>query len=47
MISITTKSPYALRALVELYRSRASLTGDLGGSATTDEFTDALCKRVA
>ncbi len=34
-------------ALVELYRSRAALTGDLGGTATTDQFTDALCTRVA
>jgi isocitrate/isopropylmalate dehydrogenase len=23
------------------------LTGDLGGSATTTQFTDAICKRVA
>jgi isocitrate dehydrogenase (NAD+) len=35
------------RALIALYREGRVRTGDLGGTATTDEFTDALCKRVA
>ena len=34
-------------SLIELYRTRAVLTGDLGGTATTDQFTDALCKLVS
>jgi isocitrate dehydrogenase (NAD+) len=35
------------RSLVELYRRGDSRTADLGGSATTDQFTDALCQLVA
>src|SRR5215471_16239446 len=35
------------RALVELYRRGDARTGDLGGSATTAQFTDALSKLVA
>jgi isocitrate dehydrogenase (NAD+) len=34
-------------SLVALYRSRTVLTGDLGGTATTNQFTDALCKLVS
>ena len=34
-------------ALHEQYEARDALTGDLGGSATTQEFTDALAERVA
>jgi isocitrate dehydrogenase (NAD+) len=34
-------------ALIALYKSGGARTGDLGGSATTAEFTDALCKRIA
>ncbi len=33
-------------ALIALYRTEMR-TGDLGGRTTTDEFTDALCKRVS
>ena len=34
-------------SLIALYRDTKLRTGDLGGTATTDEFTDALCKRIA
>ncbi len=34
-------------ALIEMYRGKEHRTGDLGGTATTSEFTDALCKRVS
>ena len=34
-------------ALIALYKSGEHRTGDLGGSATTDQFTAALCKRVS
>jgi isocitrate dehydrogenase (NAD+) len=34
------------RALVELYRRGDCRTGDLGGDATTDQFTDALCRLI-
>jgi isocitrate dehydrogenase (NAD+) len=34
-------------ALTKLYASREHRTGDLGGRATTTEFTDALCKLVS
>jgi isocitrate dehydrogenase (NAD+) len=34
-------------SLVTLYRNRDYWTGDLGGSATTAKFTDALCNLVA
>jgi isocitrate dehydrogenase (NAD+) len=34
-------------SLVALYRDGKVRTGDLGGKATTREFTEALCKRVA
>jgi isocitrate dehydrogenase (NAD+) len=34
------------RALVELYRRADCRTGDLGGTATTAQFTDALCKLI-
>ena len=30
-----------------MYQAKEHRTGDLGGTATTDEFTDALCKRVS
>jgi isocitrate dehydrogenase (NAD+) len=33
--------------LVTLYREGSVKTGDLGGSATTQEFTETLCKRIA
>jgi isocitrate dehydrogenase (NAD+) len=33
-------------ALIALYKSADARTGDLGGNATTAEFTDALCKRI-
>jgi isocitrate dehydrogenase (NAD+) len=32
--------------LVALYKSGKGRTGDLGGTATTDEFTDALCRAL-
>jgi isocitrate dehydrogenase (NAD+) len=35
------------RALIELYRRGDARTGDLGGNATTAQFTDALCRLVA
>jgi len=35
------------RCLVALYKEGNVKTGDLGGSATTDQFTDALCKAVS
>jgi isocitrate dehydrogenase (NAD+) len=35
------------KALVDHYRESSVRTGDLGGTATTDQFTDALCKRIA
>jgi isocitrate dehydrogenase (NAD+) len=35
------------RALLELYARGDVRTGDLGGTATTSEFTDALCRAVA
>ncbi len=34
-------------ALVEVYRRGAVRTADLGGSASTDEFADALCRALA
>jgi isocitrate dehydrogenase (NAD+) len=34
-------------SLIALYRDTKVRTGDLGGTATTSEFTDALCKRIA
>jgi isocitrate dehydrogenase (NAD+) len=36
-------------SLIALYRDpdKRTRTGDLGGTATTDQFTDALCKRIA
>jgi isocitrate dehydrogenase (NAD+) len=34
-------------ALVALYKDGSVRTGDLGGTATTDQFTEALCRRVA
>ncbi len=34
------------RALIEVFRRGDSKTSDLGGSATTDQFTDNLCKLV-
>ena len=34
------------RALVALYAQGTARTGDLGGHASTNEFTDALCRRV-
>ena len=34
-------------AIVELYRRGEVKTGDLGGKATTEEFTRALCKAVS
>ncbi len=34
-------------SLIALYRDKSVRTGDLGGSATTSQFTEALCKRVA
>jgi isocitrate dehydrogenase (NAD+) len=34
-------------ALVDLYRRGTVKTGDLGGTATTKDFTDALCTAVA
>jgi isocitrate dehydrogenase (NAD+) len=34
-------------SLIALYRDTKLRTGDLGGTATTREFTDALCKRIA
>ncbi|MGO8998453.1 MAG: isocitrate/isopropylmalate dehydrogenase family protein [Polyangiaceae bacterium] len=34
-------------SLIALYRDGKVRTGDLGGTATTKEFTEALCKRVA
>jgi isocitrate dehydrogenase (NAD+) len=34
-------------ALVALYARGDARTGDLGGRATTHEFTDALCKQIA
>jgi isocitrate dehydrogenase (NAD+) len=34
-------------ALLAIYREGRLRTGDLGGAATTNDFTDALCKRVA
>jgi isocitrate dehydrogenase (NAD+) len=34
-------------SLIALYRDKSVWTADLGGTATTDQFTDALCKRVA
>jgi isocitrate dehydrogenase (NAD+) len=35
------------KALVDLYRRGTVKTGDLGGTATTKDFTDALCTAVA
>jgi isocitrate dehydrogenase (NAD+) len=35
------------KALLAVFASADVRTGDLGGSATTKEFTDALCKRIA
>jgi len=35
------------RAAYDVLREGKVLTGDLGGSATTTQFTDAICKRVA
>jgi isocitrate dehydrogenase (NAD+) len=35
------------RGLIELYRRPEMRTGDLGGSATTAQFTDALCQLVS
>jgi isocitrate dehydrogenase (NAD+) len=35
------------KALVEHYRRGTQRTGDLGGTATTKDFTDALCSAVA
>ncbi len=34
-------------SLIALYKEGRVRTGDLGGTATTDEFTDALCRSVA
>jgi len=34
-------------AIIAVYREGSVKTGDLGGTATTRQFTDALCKRVA
>ena len=34
------------RSLVELYQAGDVRTRDLGGTASTDDFTDALCRRV-
>jgi isocitrate dehydrogenase (NAD+) len=34
-------------SLIALYKDTKLRTGDLGGTATTREFTDALCKRIA
>jgi isocitrate dehydrogenase (NAD+) len=34
------------RALVELYRQPKLRTGDVGGNATTREFTEALCRLI-
>ena len=34
-------------SLVAMYREGNVKTGDLGGSATTAQFTEALCKRIA
>jgi isocitrate dehydrogenase (NAD+) len=34
-------------ALIEVYRRRELRTGDLGGTATTDQFTDALCRAIS
>ena len=34
-------------ALTALFAARTALTGDLGGTATTAQFTDALCKAVS
>jgi isocitrate dehydrogenase (NAD+) len=34
-------------SLVAMYREGGVKTGDLGGSATTAQFTEALCKRVS
>jgi isocitrate dehydrogenase (NAD+) len=34
-------------SLIALYRDKSVWTGDLGGTATTAQFTDALCKRIA
>ncbi len=33
-------------SLIALYKETKLRTGDLGGTATTREFTDALCKRI-
>ncbi len=35
------------KALLELYARAEVRTGDLGGSATTDQFTDALSGLIA
>jgi isocitrate dehydrogenase (NAD+) len=35
------------RSLLEMYRDKKMWTGDLGGTATTKEMTDTLCKLVA
>ncbi len=35
------------RAIVEHYRSSTVRTGDLGGTATTAQFTEALCNAIA
>ena len=35
------------RSLITLYKRGETRTGDLGGTATTAQFTDALCKLVA
>jgi isocitrate dehydrogenase (NAD+) len=35
------------RALIDVYADGKNRTGDLGGTATTVEFTEALCNRIA
>jgi isocitrate dehydrogenase (NAD+) len=34
------------RALVSFYGKKSNRTADLGGTATTDEFTDAICREL-
>jgi isocitrate dehydrogenase (NAD+) len=34
------------RALVAFYSKKSNRTADLGGTATTDEFTDAICREL-
>ena len=34
------------QAIEKVYAERRSLTGDVGGSASTDQFTDAVVRQI-